>query len=258
VPLRVLFSASVPKVFEFPGDNEDSVAVAPNGLRIAVSDGASDSFDSRRWSRMLASVFVEDATADAVWISRTVAHYETVMQPLLETVRSPAVQAAVERGSFASLLGLERLADNRGVRAYAIGDSVAVLLSGSNNENVTRIDSFPYRKSREFRQRPELVSTNRRLNRFANAPEFPASHERYWLQGKRDALEILCMTDALAEWAFRQEEDGLSVWRELLQMRSESEFVRLVASARESRQMRVDDSTLVVVSCPFCYDFTEF
>lgn len=247
----------MPKVTAFPDDNEDSVAVAADNSRIAVSDGASESFDSRRWSRLLASAFVENGNADRAWVSQTVARYEAILRPFLDNASGLAIRAAVERGSYASLLGLERLPDNHGVRVYAIGDSVAVLLLRNERGDVTRIASVPYRDSRDFRRRPELISTNQKHNHFTHAMDFPASHECCWLQRQRDTIEILCMTDALAEWAFRQEEDGEPAWDVLLNMRTTGQYEQLVFAARESRKMHVDDTTLVVVRCSFAFDFTE-
>ncbi len=258
MPLRVLFSASVPKVLDHPSDNEDSFGVADDGLRAALSDGASDSFDSRKWSRLLASSFVSDSRADLRWVRSVVSRYQNELQRYLSEVNSWAVQSAAERGSFASLLGLERLPDNRGIRVHAVGDSVAALIVVNDDGTASRIDSFPYKCSGEFRQRPELLSTQMAHNGFAERAQFPASHERCWQWGKQEDLSILCMTDAVGEWAFRREEEGRPVWWHLFNTRDEADFTRLVTEARAADGMRRDDSTLLVVSCPYCYAFDEY
>ncbi len=258
MPLRVLCAASVPKVLDHPSDNEDSFAVAEDGLRAALSDGASDSFDSRKWSRLLATAFVRDPKADLTWVRCVVSSYQSELHGYLSEVKSWAVHSAAERGSFASLLGLQRLPDNRGVRVHAVGDSVAVLIVVNDDGTASRIDSFPYTCSNEFNQRPELLSTQMAHNGFAERAGFPASHERCWVWDKQESLLIICMTDAVGEWAFRCEEDGRPVWQQLFNTKNEADFARLVSDARTAGEMRRDDSTLLVLSCPYSYAFNEY
>jgi len=260
VGIRLLFSGTVPKVLDFPDDNEDSVAVAPTQLRLAVSDGASDSFDSQTWSRTLANSFVysERAALDAEWITSALAVYRGFLNRVLQHNDSWAVHSAAERGSFASLLGVEQLPDNHGLRLYAVGDTSAVLLGRNEDGILYRIDSFPYTASAEFRQRPVLISTNTAHNGFAMQSSFPETSQRSWPQGREQELRFVCMTDALAEWAFRCEEQGHDVWGRLFLIRDEAEFCRLVVDAREQGEMRCDDSTLVVAEALFAYGFGEY
>ena len=56
------------------------------------------------------------------------------------------------------------------------------------------------------------------------------------------------MTDALAEWTLRGVRDGESTLGRLLSLTTEAELVELVLEARAAKRMRVDDSTLVIVS----------
>jgi hypothetical protein len=56
------------------------------------------------------------------------------------------------------------------------------------------------------------------------------------------------MTDAMGEWALRHDECGRPVWSELLAVDDQPGLDALVAEARQSRDMRVDDVTLVRLS----------
>lgn len=248
----------MPKVPGYDTDNEDSVAVGVGGLQVAISDGASESFDARRWSRVVADNFVAEPRFDNEWVTRTVQRYTAFLQALLAITGSWAVVSAAERGSFASLLGLQRLPANRGVRVTAVGDSVAVLLTKKACSRFALGASFPYSLSHEFRRRPQLLATNPALNAFCTESAFPMSHQTDWLLGVHSELTILCMTDALAEWAFRQQETNQPVWDTLAGMTDCRHFEQLVTGAREKKVMRHDDSTLVVVTCPFLYSFGDY
>ena len=52
----------------------------------------------------------------------------------------------------------------------------------------------------------------------------------------------------MGEWALRHHECCRPVWKELLALDDQTDLDALVAEARESRDMRVDDVTLVRLS----------
>jgi len=68
-----------------------------------VSDGASVSFDSASWSRILARRFAQHPQFDPDWVAQAIADYAKLHDrdslPWMQ-------QAAFDRGSFASLLGV--------------------------------------------------------------------------------------------------------------------------------------------------------
>jgi len=236
--MQVLFSGQVPKDHAFPDSIEDAFELAPG--RIAVSDGASESFDSKTWANLLTARFVEQPGLGASWLATVIegyaGHYDV---PNL----SWSKEAAYERGSFATLLGIEERLEHRSIDVLGIGDSLAVLLDGG-----VFVASFPYVHSQEFQQRPELLSTKPTQNEFVTAPDFFLKHHRTWsIEGIRAPL-VLCMTDALAEWALRNTEEGRPVWELLADIEKLPDFDELVLRERQAKTMRIDDATLVRVS----------
>ncbi|UTP23372.1 hypothetical protein NMB33_06370 [Burkholderia sp. FXe9] len=56
------------------------------------------------------------------------------------------------------------------------------------------------------------------------------------------------MTDALGEWALRSLRDKDSGIVDLLSLQSEEQLAELVLRERAAKRMRIDDSTLLVLS----------
>lgn len=233
--MEVLFSASVAKDFAHPEQNDDAFVVSEDASRIALSDGASESYDSRTWARLLVERFVRDPRLGPAWVRAAAAEYATRYDG---KALSWSQQAALDRGSFATLLGI--VSSPGTIRVTAIGDTTVVLLDGRS-----LVASFPYTAPEEFRARPELFSTSSRLNGFFTSAVRRHRSRRAWpTEGLAD-LVLLGMTDALAEWALRRAATGRAVWAELREVRSQSELAALVERERAARAMRVDDVTLV-------------
>ena len=102
--MKILFAGQVPKDLSFPDTNEDAYEIAPDAGKIAMSDGASESYDSRAWARLLACRFVENSQIDHRWLAEAITEYTTRVD---YASLSWSKQAAFERGSFATLLGIE-------------------------------------------------------------------------------------------------------------------------------------------------------
>ena len=238
--MKVLFAGQVPKDLSFPEANEDAFVLADDRGRVAISDGASESFDSKTWARLLAARFVLLPALNRKWLTDAAVDY--LVQCDLDQM-TWSKQAAFERGSFATLLGVEHFIEFGTVELLAVGDSIAVLLDGNSF-----IDSFPYKHSEEFQQRPDLFCTKETLNTFFSSPDFFCQHSKTWSLEKRRAPVVLCMTDALGEWALRNEQEGHSVWCDLLEIADVSELELLVIRERQAKNMRVDDTTLIKLS----------
>lgn len=238
--MQAVFSGSFPKDLSFPDENEDSFATALERGRIALSDGASESFDSKTWSNLLVSHFIDQPSLDADWLREAISDYERHFD--LASL-SWSKHAAFNRGSFATLLAIEYSVSTISIEVLAVGDTLAVLLD--DTEFVT---SFPYVSANEFQQRPELLSTNADLNGFIEAPDFFLKRRTTWPINKLTKPVVLCMTDALGEWALRGSECGRPVWRDLSAVSNSLDFAVLVNSGRHFRNMRIDDSTLLRVA----------
>jgi len=238
--MKVLFAGQVPKDSSFPDANEDAFVLATDIGRVAVSDGASESFDSKTWAHLLTARFVRHPELSASWLTDAVADYLTQFDL---AQMSWSKQAAFDRGSFATLLGIEEFLDHGTVDVLGVGDSLAVLLDG-----VDFVDSFPYVRAEEFQQRPELFCTNSTLNTFFSSPDFFSRHHKTWCIKDRTAPIVLCMTDALGEWALRHAQEGRPVWQMLAGIEDVPGLKALVIQERLTKNMRIDDTTLVRLS----------
>ena len=239
--MRVAFAGQVPKDLAFAGEIEDAMAVATEAGRVAISDGASESYDSRSWAQLLVQRFVADPDVGPGWLNAAVAEYR---EQSSFTDLSWSRQAAFDRGSYASLLGIEYFQGEHWLKVHCVGDSVAVLIDVREACKYT----FYYNYSRLFSQRPDLLSTDPARNTAFTAYPFFASHTTSWRLDAGAPWVVLCMTDAMGEWALRQHECRQPVWNELLALEVQTDLDALVAEARESRDMRVDDVTLVRLS----------
>ena len=116
-PLRVLRVFSIPKREDMC--NEDRYCVSDDGAICAVSDGASVSFDSGPWAEILARRFISNQDISKLWIEAAIDEYCSAYD---REAMSWAYQAAFDRGSFATLLGIVCASDGRGVGIFAFGE----------------------------------------------------------------------------------------------------------------------------------------
>jgi len=235
VRLRVDLAVTVPKDIERRLLNEDAWAVDDLVTRVAVSDGASESFDSRAWANLLVNAYIADPAFSPEWL-------EGVLKSYMATVDYEALswskQAAFDRGSFATLVALE-VAPNSDVEVLALGDSVAFHLRGQE-----LVASFPYTAPEEFEARPQLLSTIRTSNAFITEPGFFIRNtSRTWRVQSGDVL--ILATDAVSQWALREQLPGQEALQYLCSVDSVESFEAKVLELRGQNRIRVDDSTLI-------------
>lgn len=227
--LRVDFVASVAKDLQRQDLNEDAYAVGETC--VALADGASESYDSQAWARLLAQAYTIDQQVSAQWVAERVRTYSdsTDVASL-----SWSRQAAFERGSFATLLGLELAPNGLEVDVLAIGDSLAVHVRDG-----LMVASFPFKFPEEFDARPQLMSTLSTANAFVVAPDFFTQNSTTWQVQTGD--QILLVTDAIGHWILAHKE----ALADLYPIISVEEFEQLVVARRQDRSMRLDDSTIL-------------
>ena len=227
--LRVDLAASVAKDPMRQGSNEDAFALGQTC--IALGDGASESYDSQTWARLLTQAYVLDRQVSEQWVADQVRVYlDSVDVASLSWSR----QAAFERGSFSTLLGLELAPNGWDVDILSIGDSLAVHV-----RNGVILKSFPFQHAEEFDVRPQLLSTLPTANAFVGAPNFFTHNSVTWQIEGGD--QILLVTDAVGHWILTHKE----ALPDLHGIASIAEFEQLVIAMRGDRSMRLDDSTLL-------------
>jgi hypothetical protein len=214
--------------------NEDWYQLSSKG-QFALSDGASISFDSASWSRILARRFARCPHFSKEWLAGAIEMFGQLHNrdslPWME-------QASFDRGSFATLLGVRRVTEES-VEIFAVGDSLAVLCDGNNIQK-----TFPYSDPSQFRQSPQLLCTNYQENAFLDGLDLSAELLVTWTFSGLEQPAILCLTDALGEWLLSRSDRQQALGR-LRRIRTQRDFAEFVHTERAGGRMRRDDTTLV-------------
>jgi len=235
----VTFAWRRPLTFTVPKSadqrNEDSFQWSSKGV-LALSDGASISFDSATWSRILVRQFARCPEINKEWLSVAIREFSAIH----DRENLPwAKQASFDRGSFASMLGVRCFGSR--MQIVAIGDSLAVLGEGDRVQS-----TFPYTRSSEFDKSPQLLCTNPVENAFLD--DLNGSDELYadWTMSCLDSPWLMCMTDALGQWLLASLEQGLSPVGALREIKTPRAFTHFVEEERASGRMKRDDTTLMI------------
>ncbi|MGE4969207.1 hypothetical protein [Yersinia enterocolitica] len=238
--MKLEFSGAVPKDPECPEENEDKFAFSEDGRRLALCDGASESFNSKLWAELLARKFIADPKVNPEWVTSALAEYSAAHDfPSMPWSK----QAAFERGSFATLIGVEQFEEHQTVEILAIGDSITMLVDCGK-----LIRAWPFDDPEKFKERPTLLATLSDHNNFVSGSNFWTLHGKTFYLGKLTQPKLLCMTDALGEWALKQALAEDSGFIELLSLQTEEQLTELVLRERVAKRMHIDDSTLLVLS----------
>lgn len=228
--MRLLHRWTVGKQLTEPHLNEDAaIARSAKGIYV-VSDGASESFASRRWARVLVKRYALRQKIDEGWLTQAIADYAATFD---RAAMSWSAQAAFDRGSFATLLGL--CFDASGLSILGIGDSLAVLDDGSGIRA-----TFPYSEPEQFRANPLLLSTIYERNAAILGTDFSAR----WQLEDIGHPRVFCMTDAIGAWLLSARSERMARLRSL---QTRNDFISLVENARADGSMRRDDTTLLVI-----------
>lgn len=233
------FFGSVPKL---PGEadrNEDAFMWSPERSVLALSDGASESFDSRSWARILVRLFVLKPVLSMARLDLAIAAFNRRHDP---QSMSWSRQVAFDRGSFATLLGIVVGPESDQACVLAIGDTAALLLDGTR-----LMASLPYTDPEDFQRRPTMLSTRREHNSFLDRPSHLGASTAVWHLDQIAQPRIVCMTDAIAEWFLRRAQEDPCAGEVLLGISDISDLETLVVQERDAGRMRVDDSTLLIL-----------
>lgn len=216
--------------------NEDAFDRDIDGSVFALSDGASESYDSQAWARMLVHKYVENPNFNGEWVSDVQQIYQSSVD---FNALSWSKQLAFERGSFATLLGLKLLNESQVADIFSVGDSLAVHIRDG-----VCIRSFPFQHPEQFDARPELLATLTHQNKFTQDDQFVISdHSEKWELMSGDLIFML--TDAIGQWFLRELNYEISSFEALNKVTTEIEFQSLILAMRGEKRMKLDDSTML-------------
>jgi hypothetical protein len=210
---------------------EDAFAADPDAGRFAVADGVAESAFAGTWAKLLTETFVGSGEPLSIWLS-------SAQQAWQVQCHRPDMPWYVEQkfvdGAHATFLGLF-FRGQRAWHASAVGDCCLFHLQ----EGALR-RAFPVCRSRDFGSRP--VSLRSRPNSEGRGNRYLRLRRR-WHQGD----VILLTTDALGEWILQEAEEQRKPWNECLRIETEEEFADWVRKRREAKEIRNDDTTLMVI-----------
>jgi hypothetical protein len=220
--------------------NEDQFEVSWHGLRLALCDGASESYNSRLWAKIISRKYAADPKFRPDWLADALREYIAAHDfPTM----SWSQQSAYERGSFCTLLGIDYDTVHQVVEVFAIGDSIAILIDDGRY-----VDAWPFVELKRFKEHPTLLSTLQQHNEFLWDAGFSGRTGRAFHMSDYRNPKLLCMTDALGEWALGHALAGTDGIARLLGLHTEDQLCALVVEERAAKRMRVDDATLIVLS----------
>lgn len=225
----------MPKDVACPALNEDEWALNEERTCVALSDGASESFDSKTWANLLVARYARDHAMTPDWVGEALREYSRAF--CFEELTWSA-QRAFDRGSFATLLGLVIGHNETDLEVLCIGDSLALHV----RDGIV-IASFPFDRPEQFDARPTLLSTKGQANSLWANSEFFLSASRTWKVQAGDV--IYAVTDAVGHWILSHLTEDKTLLESLADVHSEADFSALVQGLRASRDIRLDDSTVL-------------
>ena len=157
--MKIRSVVSIPKEEDFPEANEDNFLLRDDKVSCALSDGASESFDSQAWSEILCQSFnfvvkrkKRGSFLHEKTIEQILSHARSSFnEKYLKKTLSWSQEASFNRGSFATILGL--IDHGTTVEIFSVGDSVAVW-----NQN-DRLTMLSMHNDYNFNKKPTLLST---------------------------------------------------------------------------------------------------
>ncbi|MCI0719650.1 MAG: hypothetical protein L0338_11880 [Acidobacteria bacterium] len=232
-PCRAL---TIPKSEAGDWKNEDTFRADRRRGIFALSDGASESFCSYLWARLLVREYVSKPSPSAEWIARPRRLYHAGFN---REELSWSAQGAYDRGSFATLLGIKMSPDASYATVNVVGDSIAVVVKEG-----AFVSALPYNRPEEFDARPLLIPSNPVSCESDKSWLGQLSSEATVALSDTRRATLLCMTDALGKWVL---DEPHSRTQRLLSVSTKPQLRNLVQTERATGAMRTDDSTLLRV-----------
>lgn len=229
-----------------PNQPPRHVGLLADSIKVAVSDGVSNTSFSGIWADLLVQAYLSGDiganTAPEQVLTYRKTWWDRVSTMYPNLAGTPLMKA--RRGSSATLLGLcltASLGETPGTwRAEACGDScLAVVRKG------TVIVKFPIETSAQFGRRPQSISTGTfKATQPATGHDPPRLAE---CLGSAEPGDIFfLMTDALAKWFYSNHERCGQPWDDLGRLGEPDEFEQWVVKNRAVKNIDDDDVTLVL------------
>jgi len=234
----------LPKAGLLPSECEDAAALSLRQRRFCVADGATESYDSRRWARLLtrcwaASTQLLTKEEFEPWLSRLGGRLER------RWGRKALPWYAEEKargGAFAAFVGIAFIpsADRLVWQAVALGDSCLVQV-----QNGAIVHAMPLSDPEAFGYHPTLIPSNLQRQQGIGEQFTVANGNAAWHDS------FLLLTDAIAAWYLRMSSEEPSRVEELAQLLDANDtpgFERFVERERADKSLRNDDVAVLRIT----------
>jgi hypothetical protein len=238
-------SITRPKYGNSIDENEDSLLEPTNFeiesntlLKFALSDGASESYFSKEWSKLLVSNF-KSKCFNRDKLPDTIKRISETWKLLATSKPLPwYAEMKAEIGSFATFLGLTVNRAKNSFELVAVGD--CTLFHIRNNEIIL---TFPILELKEFGNNPNLIASN---------PRFQTEFEKtaFYASGSIEPNDLIILaTDAISAWIFQQNDIGEKPWSHIQNILSnyKDDFENWLNNKRRSGEIKNDDVTLITI-----------
>ena len=237
--LQKVLKATISKDPLIDGSNEDTCILRLHGdlQRAAVFDGASESFAARKWSRLLSEEWGRGKILNKDWIANAQNRYQS---ELADLNLSWAQEAAIERGSFATIASLE--IENGHMNTCVVGDSSLFFI---DSRGVMK--SIPFQSESEFTSSPTALSSKHSAleKNYENINKFTERSHSFKPNG---VGFVLLATDAVSCWLLSDDlVTHLQRLQKLFECKTSTDFHELVLEERRSKSMKIDDSTVILL-----------
>jgi serine/threonine protein phosphatase PrpC len=227
-----------------PSEYEDRSAIGAQDvcLRVAVADGTTEGLFSDVWAELLVNSYRDYGVALFEDENLHAIHKEFIHQTCQQIAEMPETRhwfmyEKLERGTHATFAALE-FTNRNTVQMSAVGDSCIFWCAKD------KIKMFPELSVDDFGISPTSIchipDTWHNLHHKIKSNEITL---------ERDCQFVLC-TDAIAHWLVKEtrEKNNLLAWEEIVRLSDVATFNLLIEKLRESKEIRNDDVTLVIVN----------
>lgn len=228
-----------------PSEYEDrhAIGVRDACLRVAVADGTTEGLFSDVWAELLVNGCRDNGVALFEDENLQAMHREFIYQTCQQIAEMPETRhwfmyEKLERGTHATLAAIDIDFFTRNtVQMSAVGDSCIFWCDKD------KIEMFPELSADDFGISPDSICHI--PNTWHNLQQKIRINE---IAFERNFQFVLC-TDAIAHWLVKatREKNNILAWEEIVRLSDVAAFNLLIEQLRESKEIRNDDVTLVIV-----------
>lgn len=240
--MKIIFQGTHPKEIGQEKANEDSFAFSDDLTKFILCDGASESYNSQLWARIICDSFITNDDIDEEWLTNAAKKY---VQEHDFNAMSWSQQSAYQRGSFSTFTSISVDSINKKIITRLFGDSFIFFFKKIQGD----YKYLPTFNIPDFHLNPTLLSTKVDLNRDI---DFKKTNSNHYLEipilPNDESIIAICATDALADWFWQ----AMSVINHnklvnIFMMINDRKFSKLVKFSRNRGNLKVDDTTLVIL-----------